>query len=466
VTQLGTLVLDAGLTATLRDDAAAVDVAAIAYDSRAVERGALFCCLVGANRDGHDYAGRAVSNGAAALLVQRPLSVDVPQVLSDDTRRDMALLSDAFHGHPSRSMRVIGVTGTAGKTTTTHLIGAICEAAGWPAVVLGTLTGQHTTPEAPEFQARLAAARDAGKAAVATEVSSHALDLHRVDGTRFAVSVFTNLGRDHLDFHGSTERYFAAKARLFTPGLSDRAVVNLDDVHGQLLADAAAIPTIGFSQAALTDVTITPTSHTYNWQGVRVHVGLGGSFNVSNSLAAATAALALDIDPATIAAGLDAARPVPGRFEPVDAGQPFSVLVDYAHTPESLAEVLGAARRASSGKLIVVFGAGGDRDREKRPQMGEVAARLADAIVLTSDNPRSEDPAAIIDDIAGGIPDRARTSIEPDRAAAIARGLAAASPGDVVVIAGKGHETTQTIGDLVTPFDDRAVARAALEAQQ
>jgi UDP-N-acetylmuramoyl-L-alanyl-D-glutamate--2,6-diaminopimelate ligase len=463
VTTLGTLAADAGLAAPTGDGT--VEIGGIAYDSRRVEPGALFCCLVGERSDGHDFAAAAVDSGAAALLVERPLPLAVPQVRDDDSRRAMALLADAFHGHPSRSMRVIGVTGTAGKTTTTHLIAAICEAAGLPADVFGTLRGQHTTPEAPEFQAQLAAARDAGKQAVATEVSSHALALHRVDGTRFAVAVFTNLGRDHLDFHGTIERYFAAKARLFTPELAERAVVNLDDVRGRLLADAAAIPTIGFSQAALADVTITPTSHAYTWEGVRIHVGLGGAFNVSNSLAAATAALALDIPPATIADGLAAARPVPGRFEAVDAGQPFAVLVDYAHTPESLREVLAAARAASRGRLIVVFGAGGDRDRDKRPQMGAEAAGLADQIVLTSDNPRSEDPLAIIADIVTGVPDPSTVTVEPDRAAAIAAGIAAAGPGDVVVIAGKGHETTQTIGDTVTAFDDRAVARSVLEAR-
>jgi UDP-N-acetylmuramoyl-L-alanyl-D-glutamate--2,6-diaminopimelate ligase len=463
VTSLGALTAEAGLAEPTGN--AAVEIGSIAYDSRAVEPGALFCCLVGGSSDGHDFAAAAVERGAVALLVERPLAVDVPQVVGGDSRRAMALIADAFYGHPSRAMSVVGVTGTAGKTTTTHLIAAICDAAGLDADVFGTLRGQHWTPEAPDFQAQLAAARDAGKRAVATEVSSHALALHRVDGTRFAVAVFTNLGRDHLDFHGSVERYFAAKARLFTPELADKAVVNLDDVHGRLLADAAAIPTIGFSQAGLADVTITPTSHAYTWEGVRIHVGLGGGFNVSNSLAAATAALALDIPPATIADGLASARPVPGRFEAVDAGQPFAVLVDYAHTPESLGEVLAAARAATSGRLIVAFGAGGDRDRDKRPAMGAQAARLADQIVLTSDNPRSEDPLAIIADIAAGIADPATVTIEPDRAAAIAAAISAADAGDVVVIAGKGHETTQTIGDTVTAFDDRAVARTVLEAR-
>ncbi len=463
MTSLQRLVDDAVLTAGL--DGADTDVTSLAYDSRAVTSGALFCCLVGATSDGHEFAAEAVGRGASALLVERPLPLPVPQVVSEDARRDMALLADAFHGHPSRALRVIGVTGTTGKTTTTHLVGAICEAAGWPADVIGTLTGQHTTPEAPDFQARLAAARDAGRLAVATEVSSHALALHRVDGTRFAVAVFTNLGRDHLDFHGSTERYFAAKARLFTPHLSERAVVNLDDVHGRLLADAATIPTIGFSQAALSDVTITSTSHAYDWQGVRVHVGLGGDFNVSNSLAAATAGLALGIDPATIAAGLAGARPVPGRFEAVDAGQDFAVIVDYAHTPESLREVLRAARGTTIGRLVVVFGAGGDRDRDKRPQMGAEAAQLADLVVLTSDNPRSEDPAGIIADIAAGIPSGTDVRTEPDRGSAIAAAIATARTGDVVVIAGKGHETTQTTGGTVVGFDDRAVARAALETR-
>jgi UDP-N-acetylmuramoyl-L-alanyl-D-glutamate--2,6-diaminopimelate ligase len=299
------------------------------------------------------------------------------------------------------------------------------------------------------------------------EVSSHALALHRVDGTHFALAVFTNLGRDHLDLHGTVERYFAAKAALFEPSLSEQGVVNSDDVHGRLLLDAASIPMTPFSHTDIDDLVVTPTSHGYSWRGQHVTVGIGGAFNAMNSLAAATAAAALGVQPNVIAAGLRDAPPVPGRFEPVRAGQPFAVIVDFAHTPDGLREALGAARGAAGGgNVIVVFGCGGDRDREKRPEMGAVAAELADRVVVTSDNPRSEDPLAIINAIIQGVPAgyRDRVVSEPDRRQAFAAAFQIATAGDVVVIAGKGHETTQTIGTVVVPFDDRAVARGVLEA--
>jgi UDP-N-acetylmuramoyl-L-alanyl-D-glutamate--2,6-diaminopimelate ligase len=277
--------------------------------------------------------------------------------------------------------------------------------------------------------------------------------------------VFTNLGRDHLDLHGTVERYFAAKAELFRPALSAQGIVNVDDSHGRLLLDVASIPMTSFSAADLHDLTVTPTGHTYEWRGQRVTVGIGGAFNAMNSLAAATAAAALGIEPAVIARGLSSAAPVPGRFEPVRAGQPFDVIVDYAHTPDGLREALTAARDAAGeGRVIAVFGCGGDRDREKRPEMGAVAATLADAVVVTSDNPRSEDPLAIINAIIEGVPAdyRDRVVSEPDRRQAFAVAFQIAKAGDVVVIAGKGHETTQTIGTTVLAFDDRAVARDLL----
>jgi UDP-N-acetylmuramoyl-L-alanyl-D-glutamate--2,6-diaminopimelate ligase len=364
-------------------------------------------------------------------------------------------------------MLTIGVTGTNGKTTTAHLLGDVLSACGVSVQVFGTLTGTHTTPEAPDVQRRLATSRDHGVEAVAMEVSSHALALGRIDGTTFDVAVFTNLGRDHLDLHGTEERYFAAKARLFERGRSDAGVVNVDDVHGRLLRDSAEIGVVGFSIDDVADVRVDATSHSYVWRGQRVRVGIGGGFNVMNSLAAATAAAAAGFEPAAVAAGLASARPVPGRFEPVVSGQDFAVLVDYAHTPDGLREALRAARAAApAGRLIVVFGCGGDRDAEKRPLMGATAADFADEIVVTSDNPRSEDPMSIIDATVRGVPDdyRRHVVIEPDRRAAIAVALSMAGSGDVVIIAGKGHETTQTVGAQVLPFDDRAVARELLEA--
>jgi UDP-N-acetylmuramoyl-L-alanyl-D-glutamate--2,6-diaminopimelate ligase len=450
----------------------AVAVTGVTHDSRAVEQGALFCCIRGERADGHAFAADAVEAGAVAVLAEHEVHAPgAVQVIVADTRRAMGPMAAAFYGDPSRSLSVVGITGTGGKTTTTHLLGSVFEAADRPAGVIGTLTGERTTPEAPELQRLLAAFREEGKQAVVMEVSSHALAFHRVDGTWFEVAVFTNLSRDHLDFHHTMEEYFAAKARLFTPQLAGRAVVNLDDPRGRLLADAAVVPTVGYSLADADAVEIGAAESRFRWRGAELRVPLGGRFNVSNALAAATAAAELGIDPATIAAGLDAAAPVPGRFELVEAGQPFRVVVDYSHKPDGLVQVLQTAREvaADDGRVLVMFGCGGDRDRTKRPHMGAVASELADLVVVTSDNPRSEDPQAIIAEIVAGITDpSAREAegtlvVEPDRRTAIAAALDRARPGDVVVLAGKGHETTQTIGDRVVPFDDREVARRLLE---
>ena len=299
------------------------------------------------------------------------------------------------------------------------------------------------------------------------EVSSHALELQRVAGCHFDLAVFTNLGRDHLDLHGTQERYFAAKARLFQPELSDEAVVNIDDPHGRLLMDVGEIPMVGFGLGDIEDVTVSATSHSYRWRSRVIDVPIGGAFNVMNSLAAATACAQLGIDAATIESGLRQAAAVPGRFEAVVAGQSFAVIVDYAHTPDGLEKAIVAARQvAGSGAVHVVFGCGGDRDRDKRPLMGAVASTLADHVVITSDNPRSEDPLEIINATLEGVPSdyRGRVVMEPDRRRAIDVALRRARSGDVVVIAGKGHERTQTIGQQVLEFDDRAVARQVLEA--
>lgn len=456
----------AGVLRSVRHGAADPDpsIGSVEFDSRRVGPGALFCCVPGDRFDGHEFAAAAVERGAVALLVSRPLDVEVPQLIVDDVRHAMAQVSTAFYGHPSRSLRLVGVTGTNGKTTTTSLIAAVLEASGSRTGVIGTLTGVHTTPEAPELQRRLAEFRADGCTAVTMEVSSHALALGRVGGCRFDLAVFTNLGRDHLDLHGTMERYFAAKASLFDRTLTERGLTNVDDVHGRLLAEAVDIPMHRFSLDDVSDVVVTPTSHEYTWRGQRVSVGMGGAFNVMNSLAAAEACVLLGVDPATVATGLRTAPPVPGRFEPVRCGQDFDVIVDYAHTPDGIRAVLGAVRAVTSGRIIIVFGCGGDRDREKRPEMGEAAATLADMVVITSDNPRSEDPDAIINAISAGVPEdyRHRVVSRSDRRRALAAAFEAASPGDVVVVAGKGHETTQTIGSTVLQFDDRAVARELL----
>jgi UDP-N-acetylmuramoyl-L-alanyl-D-glutamate--2,6-diaminopimelate ligase len=461
---LDVLVRDAGLAAPVVGGAPAIR--SVTHDSRRVSPGALFCCVRGATVDGHAFAQRAVDAGAAALVVETlpHLRAPVPHVVVPDSRVALAWLSAAFHGYPSRRLTAVGVTGTNGKTTTAHLLAAILRAQG-PVGVMGTLDGGFTTPEAPVLQERLRGFADDGCVSAVMEVSSHSLALHRVDGTRFAAAVFTNLGRDHLDLHGTMEQYFAAKARLFTVALAERGVTNVDDVHGRLLLDAADIPMTTYGLADAADLVVTPTSLAFTWRGARLAVPIGGDFNVSNVLAAATTAHVLGMEPDDIGAALAVATPVPGRFEPVDAGQDFAVVVDYAHTPDGLAKVLQAARAAASGRVLVVFGAGGDRDREKRPEMGAVVARGADVAVVTSDNPRSEDPLAIITSICSGMVGdyRATVIVEPDRRAAIAAAFREARPGDVVVIAGKGHETTQTLGTHVVPFDDRHVARELLE---
>jgi len=446
-----------------------VTVEAITHDSRAVAPGALFCCVPGARADGHDFAPRAVAAGAVALLVQRPLAVDLPQLVVDDVRRAMGPAASAVYGHPSRELTVIGVTGTNGKSSTVALLAAIWEKAGQRAEVYGTLTGARTTPEAPDLQRQLRESRDRGVSVVAMEVSSHALELGRVGGTRFAAAVFTNLGRDHLDFHGDVESYYRAKARLFDPGFTDTAVVNLDDAHGRRLAGevaaAGGVAVHGYALADAAGLQADGPVSRFTWRGHPVTLHLAGRHNVSNALAAATAAAALGLDPAPVAAALDEARPVRGRFELVDGGQPFHVAVDYAHTPDALEAVITAAREVTAGRVIVVFGCGGDRDHDKRPQMGAVVDRLADLAVVTSDNPRSEDPDAIIAAVVAGMaaagdPDRVR--VEPDRRRAIGLALSLAAPGDLVLLAGKGHETTQVIGDVTLPFDDRAVALEVL----
>jgi UDP-N-acetylmuramoyl-L-alanyl-D-glutamate--2,6-diaminopimelate ligase len=436
----------------------------VSHDSRAVSHGALFCCVVGERSDGHDHAAAAVERGATALLVERELDLDVPQVVVDDVRAAMAPAAAEVYGRPADRLRTVGVTGTNGKTTVVSLIGHVLERAGRAAGVIGTLTGERTTPEAPELQARLAGFVVDGVTDVAMEVSSHALVLHRVDAITFDVAVFTNLGRDHLDFHGTPEAYFAAKATLFEPGRCRAAVVDVDDVHGRLLLDASEVPVVGTSLADAVDLTSTPRGSTFTWRGLRVDLPVPGRHNVSNALLAAEACRLLDIAPEVIAAALSDAPVVPGRFEAVDAGQDFTVVVDYAHTPDALEGVLAAARDMApvGASVTVVFGCGGDRDAGKRPEMGAVACRLADTVVLTNDNPRSEDPLRILEEIRTGCPDAPR--IEPDRRAAIHLALAGAGPGDVVVIAGKGHEQGQVVGDTVTPFDDRAVAREELAA--
>ena len=457
----------------IRGDAASVDVSSIAFDSRAAGRGSLFCCVRGLRLDGHLFAADAVDRGAVAVLAEHPVplrpATSAVQVIVRSVRAAMGPVASALFGHPSRALTVVGVTGTNGKTTTAHLLAAVLRAHGCPAVALGTLSGPRTTPEAPELQAELAELRDGGTKAVAMEVSSHALDQHRVDSVHFRAGVFTNLSQDHLDYHQTIEAYFAAKARLFDPGRTDVAVINVDDAWGRRLVallEPRGTPIRPFSLADATELRVGPGGSRFRWRGTEMSLHLGGRFNVENGLAAATAAAALGVAEDTVAAGLASVGSVRGRFERIDAGQPFAVIVDYAHTPDGLERALAAARELSHGRVVVVFGAGGERDHAKRPRMGEVAARLADLVVLTSDNPRSEDPEDIIAAVSAGIAPGAAAgavTIEPDRARAIEGALSAAGQDDVVLIAGKGHETGQEIAGRVVPFDDAEVARRILE---
>jgi UDP-N-acetylmuramoyl-L-alanyl-D-glutamate--2,6-diaminopimelate ligase len=449
---------------------ASIRVTDVTHDSNAVVPGAMFACVVGAHHDGHAFAPSAVESGASALLVERELPIAVAQIVVDDSRAVLGHVAAAFHGVPSRSLTMVGITGTNGKTTTAHLIAAALRSTGHDVGVIGTLSGVRTTPEATELQERLAGMRDDGVDSVVMEVSSHALALWRVAGTRFDAAVFTNLGRDHLDLHGSVEEYFRSKARLFTPDLAEIGVTNVDDPYGRLLLDAASITMLPYSRSDASAIEVTASGHRFVWRGQQVAVPIGGAFNVMNSLAALTALTALGVDDDAAVVGVSSANPVPGRFEVIApaGGTAPTVIVDYAHTPDGITELLAATRAVTgSGVMTIVFGCGGDRDRDKRPQMGSAAVAGADRVIVTSDNPRDEDPMSIIDAIVGGIrePDRARVIVEPDRRVAIDLALAGAGRGDVVVIAGKGHETTQTIGAAVREFDDRVVARELMEAR-
>ncbi len=456
-----------------------LEISGLAYNSKSVEPGNLFVAIRGFVHDGHGYAEEAVRRGAVAVLVDHPLpDLAVTQVVVSDTRRALAGFAAGFYGDPSRHLWVCGVTGTKGKTTTTYLIDAVLSAAGDRTAVIGTLgvvATTSTTPEAPELQRLLRDLRRGGVDHVIMEVTSHALDLARVASCRFRVAVFTNLTQDHLDFHGDLDRYRDSKSRLFAAVEPDGAsIVNADDPSGAAMAaqSRARVITYGIDAAAdvrATDLSLTGSGSQFTvvWPEGRRRIALRlpGRFNVANALAGFAAGLARGTDPAVIGPALESVAGVPGRCEVVDEGQPFTVLVDYAHSPDSLEKILHLAAQVSTGRRIVVFGCGGDRDRTKRPIMGGIATRLADYAVFTSDNPRSEDPVAIIRDIERGAGGADNRESIPDRRAAIARGIALARPGDIVVIAGKGHETYQIIGDRVGPFDDREVAREALRAR-
>jgi UDP-N-acetylmuramoyl-L-alanyl-D-glutamate--2,6-diaminopimelate ligase len=461
-------------------------ISALADDSRRVTPGSLFVALRGGHHDGHAFIAAALEAGASAVVVDRDVEADlvpagVTVVRVPDARRALSRLAAEFYGRPSESLRVAAVTGTNGKTTTTHLLQAILDAAGIPCGRIGTLGAhfgralwplENTTPLPLELQAILAEMRERGARAVALEVSSHALALERVADVRFEVAALTNVTRDHLDFHGTFEAYAAAKRALFE--VAGFATFCADDPLGRrwarefaLAHGAARVTTFGFDPSARVrahDLELAARGSAFSVDGLRFSLPLPGRFNVSNALAALTLARALGVADATSAGALAVAANVPGRMEHLGGGG-IDVLIDYAHTPDALTGVLRAARETSEGRVWVVFGCGGDRDRGKRPQMGAIAAELADAIVVTSDNPRSEDPLAILAEIVAGIPAGVRFELEPERGRAIERAIESAAPGDVVVIAGKGHETYQIVGERTLHFDDREAARAALAAR-
>ena len=457
-----------------------VEILDLAHDTRRVAEGTLFFCVPGATRDGHDLADEAVAAGAVALVVERPVDADVPQLVVESVRASMAVAADTFFGSPTDRLTVAGVTGTNGKSTTAYLLHSILQAEGRSTGLVGTVEwivggesrdAPHTTPEAIELQRLFRDMLGAGDDAVVIEASSHGSHYRRLDRVRFDALVFTNLTQEHLDLHGDMEEYFQAKRRLFTGVTSPPAAVNIGDPYGRRLADeleaAHRAPLVTFGLRPEAEVRaerleLGPHGSTFTAAGMEITTRLPGVFNVENVLGAVAAALLLDLDEDAIVEGIGAVEGVAGRFEAIDEGQDFAVVVDYSHKPDALAAVLRAARALGDGRLTVVFGAGGDRDRMKRPEMGRVARQLADSVIVTSDNPRSEDPLEIIGEILQGA--GTEVEVDPDRRSAIETAIERAEDGDVVVIAGKGHEQGQEIAGVVHPFDDREVARTALRA--
>ena len=450
---------------------ASVEVERVEIDSRKCEYPTLFFALPGSTADGTNYVSEAIERGAVAVVATRPLHAPVPVVVIPESRvyASLAHASATLSGHPEVGVDLVGVTGTNGKTSVTHLVAELARALGWNAAMIGTLTNERTTPAAPELFRTLATLRSSfdsvlDRSVVAMEVSSHALDQHRVVGSHFAVVAFTNLSHDHLDYHHTMEAYFATKARLFDPEYSSRAVIWVDDTYGARLAASTSLSVVPASGSDASDVSSTLAGSIFFWRGHLVNTSLIGDYNIDNALIAMTIVAQLGADDAHIAAAMADVAPVPGRFEVVRRGA-VTVIVDYAHTPQGLERLLTSVRELTSGRVLSVFGCGGDRDTTKRPEMGCVASQLSDVTIVTSDNPRHEPPDAIIDAVIAGVVAGAEVVRDVDRRSAIARALESARPGDVVVVAGKGHETTQTFRDRVVAFDDREVVRDLLKGQ-
>ena len=447
-------------------EARKMEISGIAENTDQVQPGYLFACVVGSHVDGHNLAAEAVSKGAVALLTERELDVAIPQVRVPDTRAALAFVAAAFYDDPSRHLRMFGVTGTNGKTTTARLLSSILQAYKWKTTTIGTLEGQYTTPPPVQMQALLGKYRDEGRNAIVMEVSSAGLVQHRVDAIRFSAGIFTNLSQDHLDYHKTMQSYFEAKSRLFEPGRCEKAVINRDDIYGRRLIERLATPCFPFGLDAAENLEVGPLGSSFDFEGQHIELPLIGRFNVSNALAAITAARSVSVPLGVIAGALANVAQVPGRMERIEKGQPFTVIVDFAHTPDGLESVLNFARstaRQHDAKVAIVFGCGGDRDRAKRPHMGASAERLADRVIVTTDNARSEDPQVIANEVIAGMSNSNSAQVELDRRAAITVALKIAAPGDVVVIAGKGHEATQEIAGVKTSFDDRLIAGEILD---
>jgi UDP-N-acetylmuramoyl-L-alanyl-D-glutamate--2,6-diaminopimelate ligase len=453
----------------------------VTHDSRRSRQGSLYVAVRGEHVDGHDFVAQAVAAGASAICVDHPLSSGVPEIVVDDTRRVMGDLAAAVNDYPSHSLSVVGVTGTNGKTTVTHYVESIVGRAGRSAGLVGTIhtrgagattPSSLTTPEAPEFQSLLADLRDRGVEVVAVEVSSHALEYGRVQGTSFAVAAFTNISQDHLDFHGDMAAYRAAKERLFTDYEVGTAVVNIDDPVGAQIAAGyeGDLITVGRGgDFSVQFVETHPTSSTFTVEtpigAFKQEAPVIGEFNVANLVLAAACCVGVGLDYDSVFAALPWVSGVPGRFEVVSGDDPVTVIVDYAHTPEGVSTVVETARRLSPGRVIALLGAGGDRDRAKRPAMGEALSR-ADFAIVTSDNPRSEDPEAIAAAVLSGVADGTDHVLELDRRRAIDLAIDAAEDGDVILVLGRGHEPMQDLGTEKVPFDDREVAAASLHRRR
>ena len=463
------LVMHADVSATIVGNRHEI-FSGLTQDSRDVEPGDILCCVRGDLFDGHQFIQEAITRGAVAVLVDHideSIESSIVQVVVQDVRKVLGQIASAAFRHPASSLKMIGITGTNGKTTTASILGSLLSAQGGSVYVMGTLTGERTTPESIDLHAQLRSCVDSGIDHVVMEVSSHALDHHRVDGIVFDVAVFTNLGHDHLDFHGTLENYFAAKRKLFTSERARVAVVNTDDTYGQQLQVEALIPTSSYSLSNVSNVEVGASQVSFTWKSLDICLPIGGSFAVMNAIAAIVTASELGVPDNRIVSGCASVQTVPGRFESVPNEADIDVVIDFAHTPEALDGLLISAREIARAGLIVVFGCGGDRDHAKRSQMGDIASRRADIVIVTSDNPRSEDPERIIAEVMSGVVvDHALVSSIVNREKAIESAILGAKRGDMVVIAGKGHETTQEINGVMTASSDVAIAAKALRARE